>query len=325
MGFSSQGQVHTQDGRMIDFSLEMSMDRAYLSKTQEQTLIHTWQEEVSFVDPLVISLDGSLPSLTDERFEFDLDNDGDLESISFVAKGSGFLSFDRNHDGKINNGSELFGPGTGNGFNELAEFDQDKNGWIDENDSVFSQLSVWTRDKDGNDQLISLKDAGIGAVYLDNAQTEFSMTTMDNQVKGEVRRSGVFLFENGNVGGIQQIDLAVRASADTNTVSPHEQGDMPGKGVDPDLGVFFSKLGLAAPGGNERETRLTELMEEIKALREEIAQILGQDTSRTRSFQGIRNQAMAFSNARIYEMIHPDPLGLKTFHSWRGRSKFCVS
>ena len=51
-----------------------------------------------------------------QRFAFDLNADGQAEQINFVAPGSGFLVFDRNQDGKVNNGSELFGPTTDNGF-----------------------------------------------------------------------------------------------------------------------------------------------------------------------------------------------------------------
>ncbi len=146
MTFTSKGEVVTEDGRIIEFALDLSMNRAFLSKTEQETLVHTWKEQVILTDPLVISLDGRLPVLSDTHFEFDLDNDGKTENISFVSAGSGFLAFDKNNDQKINNGSELFGPGTGNGFEELAIWDGDQNGWIDENDDVFSKLSVWTRE-----------------------------------------------------------------------------------------------------------------------------------------------------------------------------------
>lgn len=218
MTFASQGQVLTEDGRAIGFSLELAMDRTTMTETREKALISTWQEEVALIDPLIINLEGGMPALSDTRFEFDLDNDGTPEEISFAASGSGFLSFDKNNDGIINNGSELFGPGTGNGFDELAGYDLDGNGWIDENDDVFSKLSVWTRDETGNDLLVSLADAGIGAVYLGNAATGFELTDADNALTGKVARSGLFLFENGNVGVIQQIDLAAR-SMETEAVS----------------------------------------------------------------------------------------------------------
>lgn len=163
--FSSRGQVKTEDGRMIEFTLNMSLERSFLSRTEERTLIHRWMETVQLTDPLVISLDGRAPLLTNAVFEFDLDSDGKKDLINFTAPGSGFLALDKNEDGLVNNGSELFGPGTGNGFNELAEFDEDQNQWIDENDAVFAKLKVWSKDAQGNDRLISLQDAGIGAIF----------------------------------------------------------------------------------------------------------------------------------------------------------------
>jgi len=310
MAFSSQGRVLTQDGREIEFSLDMNMDRAFLSKIEEQTLIHTWQEKVNLVDPLVISLDGSISELTDTRFEFDLDNDGRTEEISFVSKGSGFLSFDRNNDGKINNGSELFGPGTGNGFGELGEFDLNKNGWIDEDDAVFSQLSVWTRDDQGNDVLVSLKDAGVGAVYLDNAQSEFTMTTMDNELKGQVKRSGLFLFENGNVGSVQQIDLAARAIEE-------ERGSLSRAGEPVEV-LSLSGVTDGAVKNGKTENPLQALIDQIQALREEIQQILGAGKKEYSRFRGTRTRAMSFSDAQLYRMTHPNAANFETGRFWQG-------
>ena len=103
-------------------------------------------------DPLVINFNGSAAQLTSTKFSFDIDTDGTTENISFAAPGSGFLALDKNHDGKINDGSELFGPASGNGFKELAAYDQDGNQWIDENDAVFSRLKVWSKDGEGKDR-----------------------------------------------------------------------------------------------------------------------------------------------------------------------------
>lgn len=205
---SSRGEVVTEDGRIIDFSLDMSMNRTFLSREEESVLMERWQERIVLTDPLVISLDGSVPQLSDLRFEFDLDADGVMDEVNFAGKGSGFLAFDKNQDGTINDGSELFGPGTGNGFEELAAYDEDQNAWIDENDAIFSQLSVWTKDEDGNDRLTSLKDAGIGAINLEYAATVFDMTEADNTLSGQMQRTGAFLFEDGRAGTVHQIDLA---------------------------------------------------------------------------------------------------------------------
>ncbi|WP_020589468.1 VCBS repeat-containing protein [Desulfobacter curvatus] len=280
MSFASQGQILTEDGRTIDFSLELAMDRTTMTETREQALMSTWQEQVVLIDPLIINLDGGVPALSDTRFEFDLNNDGATEEISFAASGSGFLSFDKNNDGMINNGSELFGPGTGNGFDELAAYDLDGNGWIDENDDVFSKLSVWTRDDAGNDLLVSLADAGIGAVYLGNAGTGFELTDAENALAGDVARSGLFLFENGNVGMIQQIDLAARSTEpEVEVVSESDsQADLPQPLINtaPALsGVLENGTAVSMEQTWQTETKnfLEEMMLQIREMEKQIRRI----------------------------------------------------
>ena len=205
VAFASSGMVKTQDGRSIDFNIEVSMSRAFTS--QINTL--TTQNYIK-TDPLVINLDTDIGSVTDQKFLFDLDSDGDEEEISFAGKGSGFLALDRNGDGRIGDGSELFGTKSGDGFKDLAAFDEDGNGWIDENDSIYSKLKVWTKDEDGNDYLINLKDADVGAIYLDNVDTQFSLKDGNNRLNGEIKKTGIYLHEStGAAGTLNHVDLAV--------------------------------------------------------------------------------------------------------------------
>ena len=205
VAFASSGMVKTQDGRSIDFNIEVSMSRAFTS--QINTL--TTQNYIK-TDPLVINLDTDIGSVTDQKFLFDLDSDGDEEEISFAGKGSGFLALDRDGDGRIGDGSELFGTKSGDGFKDLAAFDEDGNGWIDENDSIYSKLKVWTKDEDGNDYLINLKDADVGAIYLDNVDTQFSLKDGINRLNGEIKKTGIYLHESTSAAGtLNHIDLAV--------------------------------------------------------------------------------------------------------------------
>lgn len=205
--FQAQGMVRTADGREISFSLQLSMSREYLEQSDVSVRLGDAARQAK--DPLVINFSGSTAQLTAAKFSFDLDADGSAEQISFVAPGSGFLALDKNQDGIINNGSELFGPASGNGFSELAAYDQDGNLWIDENDAVFAQLQVWSKDAQGNDQLATLQAAGVGALYLGNVSTEFSIKDASNRLDAQVRSTGIYLNENGSAGTLQQIDLAV--------------------------------------------------------------------------------------------------------------------
>lgn len=203
--FSVDGVVRTADGREIDFNLELSMSRSFSQYYEE----HYEYNKIQYTDPLVINLDGNIAELSDQKFFFDLDCDGEMEEISFLGSGSGFLSLDLNGDGIINDGSELFGTQSGNGFADLAKYDVDGNGWIDENDPIFEKLTIWTKDENGNDVLYKLKDVGIGAIYLRSAATEFSLNSAkDNSNNGVIRSTGIFLYENGGVGTMQHLDLA---------------------------------------------------------------------------------------------------------------------
>ena len=158
-------------------------------------------------DPLVINFNGNATQLSDQRFSFDLNSTGNNVNINAPLSGSGFIALDKNGDGKINNGSELFGPSTGNGFAELAKYDSNHNGWIDGSDAAFNQLKVWSKNADGSDQLSSLASLGIGAISLQAVSTPFEIKTASNQLLGSVRSSSVALNENGTAGVVQQIDL----------------------------------------------------------------------------------------------------------------------
>ena len=122
---------------------------------------------------------------------------------------SGYLALDANSDGIINDGNELFGTQSGNGFKDLLAHDEDGNGWIDEADSIFQKLKIWTMDENGNSTLIDLAEAGIGAIYLGYENTEFSLKNDANETNAVIQKTGLFLYENGMSGTIQQMDLAV--------------------------------------------------------------------------------------------------------------------
>lgn len=202
--FSTTGTVRTADGRELDFNLDMTMSRKYM---EEHSLEFAASYDSVLTDPLVINLSSNPVSVSDKSFSFDIDADGNDEVIAQMNPESGFLALDKNGDGIINDGSELFGAKTGNGFSELAEYDSDGNGWIDENDEIYNQLKVWVKDENGNDKLLSLKEADVGAIYLDKANTTFHVTDDNNRLNAKVESSGVYLHEDGSAGLVQQVDF----------------------------------------------------------------------------------------------------------------------
>lgn len=205
ISFNSTGIVKTADGREIKVELQLNMSREFYTSQS----IHLRAGDALRKDPLVINFDASTASLTDSKFSFDIDCDGDPDQVSRLGTGSGFLSLDLNGDGRINDGSELFGPKSGDGFSDLSHYDGDGNGWIDENDAVFNRLRIWSKDENGKDVLFALGEKGIGAICLGNAATPFSLKGAGNMENGVIQKTGIFLRESGLAGTMQHVDLVV--------------------------------------------------------------------------------------------------------------------
>ena len=203
--FAAEGIVHTADGQELRFTLQLDMQRSYREETWSSLRLG---DAAVPVDPLVINFDGTAAELQDLRFAFDLDGDSQTENVPLLAGNRGYLALDRNQNQRIDNGLELFGPATGQGFAELAQHD-DGNGWIDENDAVFSQLRVWTPSADGTGPLRTLQDMGVGALHLASADSPFALRGEHNSALGAVRSTSIYLREDGGAGTVQQIDLVV--------------------------------------------------------------------------------------------------------------------
>lgn len=247
--FSVQGSVQTADGRDIDFSLGLSLERRTVAA--EMTSL-----DVSplFIDPLVLQFEVDAPLLADSTFLFDLDGNGVREALACPGSGCGFLAFDRNQDGCINNGLELFGPQSGSGFGELAVLDSDANTWIDENDPVFDQLSIWRPDGQGGESLLTLREAGVGAIAVFHAGTGFQLERADGSIMGKVTASGIFLTEAGQVRPLQEIDLALAGTQRNPIVASEARADRPSLGaLDALRGIIgMQRLRLQLILGGER-------------------------------------------------------------------------
>lgn len=202
--FSTVGTVKTADGREINFNVNVGMSREFQQYYSEELDLASFK----MCDPLVINLDTDVAELADQNFYFDIDADGEQDEIAQLSGGSGYLALDKNSDGTINDGNELFGTKSGNGFADLAKYDEDGNGWIDEGDAIWSKLKIWCKNEKGEDVLYKLADKGVGAICLQNAATDFTLKGDSGQTKGAIRNTGIFLYENGNVGTVQHIDVA---------------------------------------------------------------------------------------------------------------------
>ncbi len=203
--FNAEGSITTKDGQSIAFSVSLNMSRSFYMESNTSIRLG---DAAKKTDPLVINFDGNAAELSSTRFEFDIDANGSLDQIAILKPGSGLLALDKNQDGVINDGSELFGPRSGDGFAELAAYDDDGNHFIDEGDAIYQQLRIWQRLEDGSQKLVALGDKTIGiTIYLGHVSTPFQLKAADNASLGEIASSGVYLTEDGSVGTVQQINF----------------------------------------------------------------------------------------------------------------------
>lgn len=254
--FNTAASIKSGD-KEITVELSVSLSRSFVQQVNIS-------DAKALQDPLILNLEGSLPSLSSKTFSFDIDSDGEKDQISMLGRNNGFLALDKNANGIIDDGSELFGAKSGNGFEELRLYDNDKNGWIDENDKIFDKLRIWNK-SEGTDALIALGEVGIGAIFLGDIATPFDLKTLSNEQLGAMRRSSFFLFENGKSSLISQIDLAISQTDQTQALtSIHES-------VKKFQGIHLYKA-ESKESGDSMQKQLEKLQKILKSLEQKLSE-----------------------------------------------------
>ncbi|KAF7767599.1 hypothetical protein PCIT_a3648 [Pseudoalteromonas citrea] len=214
-------------------------------------------------DPLAVDLDGDgieTKSL-ENGVHFDLDNSGFAEKVSWLAPDDGFLFLDRNQDGIVNGGGELFGTETTlangelarDGYEALAELDSNEDGIIDAQDTQFAALKVWQDlNSDGvssESELFSLAQLNITALSLRTS----GGTGMDpNGV--DHRGAGYYTRADGSQGLTESLWFE-RDTINTIPVEIHQSKD---KSIPPELMLLPDADGY----GNMASLRYAMLLEE---------------------------------------------------------------
>ena len=170
------------------------------------------------VDPLVLDLDGdgieTLAETGSKGVLFDHNGDGIKTATGWVSKDDGLLVWDRNNDGIINSGLELFGDNTrlqnGNnaahGFAALQELDSNGDGVINSNDAQFSQLRVWQdKNQDGisqSNELLTLLELGI-----ESLDSNYKNTSTNLGNGNTVAQTGSYTKVDGSKGIMGDINF----------------------------------------------------------------------------------------------------------------------
>ncbi|MEO4049038.1 hypothetical protein AAFN46_18375 [Pseudomonas sp. CAU 1711] len=176
---------------------------------RELQLNVTANAEPQKTDPLVLDLAGNgfATRGLDDPVRFDLDGDGRIDRISAPSGDDALLALDRNGNGRIDDGRELFGDqhGAANGFAELAKFDDNGDGRIDARDAVFGRLRLLRFDAGGRQQTQSLAEAGVAAIELRARDVRQALGIYD-----EIAQLGRFEFADGRGGQAADLLLARR-------------------------------------------------------------------------------------------------------------------
>ena len=168
----------------------------------------------TLLSPIVLDLDKDgveTTTLTNGAY-FDHDGNGFAEQTAWAGADDGLLVMDRNNDGIINDGKELFGSETllnngtkaSNGFLALKELDRNNDNKIDSADTAYNQLRIW-QDIDGDgystsEELKSLSELGIASI-----NTAYTNSTTVDANGNEHRQIGSFTWNTGTTNAAEDI------------------------------------------------------------------------------------------------------------------------
>ncbi len=208
--FRASGSVATADGRQIDFTQALDLARVY-ARTETISLRATGTIDPNAVAgpatgvPAPAAPAGPAPVAAAPAAATPAAAAPATQQA--LSLGGSVLGIDANGDGQIDAKTELVGQ-SGNGFAELAKYDQDGNGFIDAGDPIFAKLALVDRSANGL-TATTLAAKGVGAIYTGSVATPYTVTDSSNQATAQIARSGIFINENGTTGIAQQVNVLV--------------------------------------------------------------------------------------------------------------------
>jgi VCBS repeat-containing protein len=174
-------------GRIIKTTYEYSLHK-WNEKKQSYEVVRRWTniervvEDIARHDPLALDLNHNriidTSNWSNSEAYFDLNDNGTSEKTGWIADGDGWLVYDEDGNGRIDNGNELFGTDIEEGYSVLKrKFDSNDDNVIDNKDERFNELQVWIDNGDGisqTDELKTLSELNITSINLDNVDTNIN-------------------------------------------------------------------------------------------------------------------------------------------------------
>lgn len=193
----------------VDWQAQHQRTLAALQSQRSSELNLTVNAEPEVKDPLVLDLAGNGFSTRGlaQAVEFDLDGDGRSERVSLSNGDDALLALDRNGNGRIDNGRELFGDqnGAAHGFAELARYDDNRDGQIDANDAIYNNLLLVQFDAQGQQQIRRLSEVGVAQISLSYRASQQAINTYDR-----LAQVGEFTWQDGRRGQAADVLLATQ-------------------------------------------------------------------------------------------------------------------
>lgn len=202
MHFASKGQITLDDGQVIDFSMHIKYERHY---EESSTLVINQGQPA---DPIVFDLTGEGLNIGQYHLHVDMDLDGTIDKLPAFSPNAGILVYDKDGDQEVTDRSEIVGATLGDGIQGLRQHDEDGNGWLDSGDTILKALKVWQVDADGNEKLLALDEAGVGAIYLGTLKTDYTFKE-GRAALASLKDTTIYLRKDKTVGVAHSFDYFI--------------------------------------------------------------------------------------------------------------------
>ena len=193
-------------------SYQLNLKFKQTTSSEERIGISLEELGIKKVDPLVLDLDGSGVKLTEagKGAIFDITADGKLDNTAWVKGNTALLTYDRNGNGVVDNGSELFGDqnGAAHGFAELAKYDSNRDSVINILDPVFKALKLY-RDLNGDGKMTRNEFSTLNEMGIKELNLNFKRDNTDLNGNSLIL-NGSFTREDGSKGQLADVLLGFR-------------------------------------------------------------------------------------------------------------------